>query len=604
MTFFVYERIKMNYKNRSAVPSEYKWDLTKWFKTDEAWEEKFLEASKKINILDVYKGKLFEEDNLYNALKLNFEYENELEKLYAYAMLKQDEDLAVSKYGKMYNQILNLFNKYSENTSYIMPELLHFSEFNVEKLIEKTPKLKRYEQLLKEIELEKKYVKDEKTEKIISLLLSDIHNHDNISNNLLNSDIFYGKITDELGEKVELTSGNSSKYLTSSDRKLRKNVYNKMNDQRMQFSSTLGKNLIAYMSRKSNYAKVRGYNSSIDMFFESSQIPFSVYEKLLKEMRKGFGLQRKYYDLYKDYLGLKTLEIYDLNAPIISSEKKYSVQDAKKMFISSVKVLGDEYTSIAKLGFEENWVDFYPYKGKTSGGYCMGIYGVTSNICMNYNDNYKGISTLAHEMGHAINFYYANQNNIEDSRHSNYIAEIPSLLNEILLANYVIENSSSKEEKCLVINNLLKTFNTNFFGATMESELENIVYRKLDKDEAVSSDDLNEIMMDLQKEYYGDSVKLNKYSPYLWTSRSHYFIPWYLYKYSTCLLGAVYYASKILKGDKEALKTYLEFLKAPNNTFPDEILKHYNINLNEDKIYEEFFEYYDSLLEKLKENMK
>lgn len=594
----------MNYKNRSEVLKDYKWDLTKWFKTDDLWEETFLKVKENANLLNDFKGKIFEGNNLYIALKTYYEYENEIEKLYAYAMLKQDEDLSVGKYEKMHSKILNLANAFEENTSFLMPEVLHSEKFDVKSLIEVNPDLKKYEFVLKSMELEKNHIKDEETEKTISLLLSEMHNHGNLSSNLLNSDIDYGFIKDENGEKNALNSGNYSKYITSSNRDIRKKAYNNINKPRKQFSSTLGKNLIAYMTRESNVAKIRDYKTSMDMFFEPNQIPVSVYEKLIEKVHGNLSFLQNFNDLIKGYLNVKTLEIYDLAAPIVSAEKKYSVEDAKKYCYEAVKPLGEEYQSIMKKGFDENWTDFMPYKGKASGGYCMSIYGVTSNILMNYNENFEGISTLAHEMGHAINFYYANKNNIEDSRHSNYIAEVPSLLNEILLANYVIKGDFEKSEKASVISSLLKTINSNFFGAVMESELENIVYKKLDNDESLSSEDLNEISLGLQEQYYGDSVKLNKYSPYIWTRRSHYFIPWYMYKYSTCLLGAVYFASKILKGDEKALHSYLEFIKAPNNLFPDEILKKYGIDLNADAIYEEFFIYYESLLSELKENMK
>ncbi len=593
----------MNYKNRLEVPNEYKWDLTKWFVNDDAWENKFLEVSKNVDALNSYKGKLFKNNNLYVVLKKHFEYENELEKHYAYAMLKQDEDLSVSKYEKMNNKITNLFIKFEENTAFLMPEILHNEKFVVKDLIENNPDLKRYEFLLKSLENEKKYIKSEEVEKIISLLTSDINNHSILSSNLLNSDINYGKLSNENGEKIQLSSGNCAKFYESSNRKIRKSAYEKMNKQRAQYSMTLGKNLLSYMTREANIAKMRGYKSTMDMFFEGNKIPVGVYEKLVNKIHENFNIYQDFNKLLKESLNVKNLEIYDLNAPIVKNEKKYSIEDLKKYCYESSKVLGDEYASIMDKGFKENWIDFMPYKGKASGGYCLSIYGVTSNIMMNYNENFEGISTAAHEMGHAINFYYASKNNIEDSRHSNYIAEVPSLLNEILLANYVVEGNFEKLEKINVLASLLRTINSNFFGAVMESELENIVYKKLDNDEAVSVDDLNEISYNLQKDYYGDSVNLSKYSKFIWARRSHYFMPWYLYKYATCLLGAVYFASRILSGDKDVLNDYLEFIKSPNNAYPDEILKKYGINLEDDKIYEEFFEYYNSLLEKLKENM-
>lgn len=595
----------MNYKNRGEVPEKYKWDLTKWFITDEKWEEKFLEVSKEVDCLLKYKDKLFQKNNLYLAFKIINEYNNELEKLYAYASFKSDEDLSIGKYDRMYNKILNLSSKFEKNSAFFIPEIFRKDNLDINKLIESNPNLKVYKHALTEILLEKAHIKDEETEKIITSLLSDIHSHKDLASNLLNSDIDYGTIIDEDLSEQSLTTGNYSKFLMSYDRNVRKTAYDKMFDKRKQFSNTLGKNLIAYMSRKSSIAKIKNYKSSMDMFFSPEQIPTDIYDKLLSQTKKSLPLYFEYHQIFKKLINVDILYNYDLNAPIIKSDISYTVKKAQDYFYESVSILGEEYQSIVKKGFDEKWIDYMPYKGKRSGGYCIYIYGVTPNILMSFNNEFDSISTIAHEMGHAVNTYLLDENNaIEDTNYSLYVVEIPSLLNEILLANYVVEGEFSKEEKILVISSLLKTINSNFFGAVMESEFENIVYKKMDNEEALSTEDLNEIMLDLQKEYYSSSVELDEKDSYMWTSRSHYFTPWYLYKYASCLLGAVHFATKILNGEKDEVDNYLSFLKTPYNDFPDEILKKYGIILNEDKIYEEFFEYYNSLLEKLKELMK
>ena len=243
-----------------------------------------------------------------------------------------------------------------------------------------------------------------------------------------------------------------------------------------------------------------------------------------------------------------------------------------------------------------------PYQGKQSGGYSLSIYGQTSNILMSYNGILDNISTLAHEMGHAVNNYLRfSCTPIQYAYDDPIIAEVASLSNEIYLANYIINNDFSKEEKISAITEMLRTINSNFFGAVMENELEDFVYNKLDDNDAVNSEDLCQRMNLLINKYYNNIVEEDTYRQFMWIPRSHYFNPYYLYKYATSICGAVYFTSKILKGDGETLKKYKEFLKSGSDMYPYEHLLKYGIDLKSESTYDELFDYYQELLNKLKE---
>jgi len=594
-----------NYKNRDEVPEKYRWDLTKRFSRDEEWTKELEEVKKHLDDLVVYKGRVLENDNLYELLDKYYLFTNRLEHLYAYASLKSDEDLSKNKYSKMVSEIVSIFSEFESKMSFLIPEIIHSKDFNIATLLKKSPKLERFKHILEEIELEKKYTKDEKTEELISILTKDMNHYEILAGTLLNSSIDYGTIKDETGKTIHLNTGNYGKFITSSNRNLRKKAYLKMNKYREQFSDILGKNLIAFMDRHASMAKIRGYNSTKEMDFKKDFVPLEVHEALLKNMERGLPLFKKYHQELKELLKVDKLQIYDLNAPIGKEEKKYTIEEAQDYVYQATKILGADYVKIIKQGFEERWIDYMPYKGKQSGGYCSSTYGCTSNILMSFNGLFDNISTIAHEMGHAVcSEYCFKNNNIEYSGYTLYTAEIASLLNEILLTEYILQNNFSNKEKISVIIEMLKTINGNFFTAIMENELENIVYEKLDHNEVLSTEDLNTIMDELNKKYYGDTIEYSKYTKYMWTRRSHYFIPWYLYKYATCICGATYFASKILKKDESALEAYKNFLKCGLDKFPNDILLENGIDLTKNEIYDELFAYYESLLNKLKELIK
>lgn len=594
-----------NYNKREEVPQKYQWDLTSRYKSVAAWQNDLKEAKSKVSVISKYKGKLFESDNLYHALEEFYNYENLIVKLYHYANLRSDEDLSIEINQTMKEEVLETEALFMENSSFFLPEIIHSPNFDIDALIKSDPKLKRFKHKLEEIAKEVDYTKDEETEKIISILTKDMDYYDNISATLLNSNLDYGKIKDENGNLVPLTTANYRKFVTSENRALRKKAYIQMNKKRAEYANIIGKNLLAFMLRHASIAKIRGYKSTKDMDFKNDGVPIEVHDALKKNSKRGLDLFRSFYDIRKNLLKVKVLKPYDLNAPVVKNEKKYTVEEAEEYLIKALSPLGEDYVSILKEGFKNHWIDYMPYKGKQTGGYCCTTYPNSYNILMSFHEDFDSISTIAHEMGHAINSYYTYPNvTIEYSGYDLYTCEIASLLNEILLADYVINNDFSKDEKISVLMHILRTINGNFFTAIMENELEDIVYEKLDKNEVLSSSDLSNIMDDLTSKYYGNSLDRGEYFKYMWIVRSHYFTPWYLYKYATCLCGSVYFASKILKGDKDTLKTYKEFLTVGTDKFPNDILLDLGIDLTKENIYNELFDYYEKLLNKLKELVK
>ena len=437
------------------------------------------------------------------------------------------------------------------------------------------------------------------------MLTRNLDYYDTLSSSLLNSTIDYGSIKDENGNEVTLNTGNYGKYLNSSDRAIRKNAYDQMNSQRIKFANILGDNLLTFMNYYSALAKVRGFKSTKEMNFKMDVIPTEVHESLLKNIKRGLPLFQKYNQIRKKVLGLNKLEWFDLSVPIISVNKEYTIEEATDYVYSSLKILGEDYLRNVKKGFDERWIDFMPYKGKQSGGYCTAVYGNTPNILLSFNGKFTDISTISHEMGHAINFINIFANNGPEYADTNhYVAEVASLSNELLLANYILSNDFSKEEKILALDHILLVINNNFFDAVLENELEEIVYKKIDDFQTLNYEDLNKIAEDLNKEYYGDILELGDYVKYRWITRSHYFTPWYLYKYATCMCAAVYFVSRILKGDQKVLSEYKEFLKIGVDHFPNEILLNHGIDLTDSKIYDEFFVYYESLIKQLEKLVK
>lgn len=588
----------MEYKTRKEVPNEYKWDLTTRYKTEEEWNLDYLKLSEDIKEISKFKGNVINSsDNLYAALSKYFEIDENLGKLYVYAHLRNSEDLGNGNSKLMLDKASNLYTQFSYYSSYLEPEILSCDEKIINDFITKNEKLKEYKVYLKRLLRSKKHILSEKSEEIISLLTKTNGSFSKISSMLKDSVIDFGKIEDENGNEIELTQGNYRKFQQSRNRNVRKKSYDRMYSNLKKYQNIFSTLLISKYESFDSMVKVRGYKNSFDITTYDNNIPVDVNNNLYNVINRKINIYQKYYKMIKNKLKLDTLYQYDVQTRLIDYQEQYSIEKAKDLILSSLDCMGKEYTDVLNKAFDEKWIDFCTYKGKENGAYSSGNYGNTPVVFLNYNFKLDDVSALAHELGHAVHTYFSdNYNNYINSNYELFVAEVASLTNEVLLSNYILRNSNSKEEKAASIYNLLDIIQNNLFDAALEGEFENILHSKVNNGETLSTEDLNNTIYNLRKKYYGDTVELLDETKYGWIRRTHYFRPFYLYQYAVGVSCACFAANKILSGDKEFLQKYLNFLKSGGTKFPIELLKDAGIDVTSEEVFETAINYFDELI--------
>ena len=587
-------------KLRSEIDDKYKWDLTKMYKD----EKSFLnDCDKLINLIDKvknFKGIITKDANtLLNYMKLEDEIDIIFTNLYVYASCKNDEDVANLKSQKSFNKVLSLLSKYDEVSSFTGPELLSTNYEVIKKYIKENDSLKEYAFDLKQIYRYQPYVLSEKEEKLLSNISDLSMKFKNNFSIINNSIIEFGYIKDENNEEVKLTNGNYYKYIKSENRRVRKEAYEARGKAYKRFANLISTDYEAYIKSCSMIAKAKKYESNIDMYLFSDGVSKKVYDTLLKVADDNLKVLYKYHKLRKDILKLNQLEVYDMAAPLVKeSDKKYTPDDAKELICKALSIYGDEYVTQIKKFFDERCIDFYPNKGKRSGYYQNDSYKKIV-ILANYNDDYNSVSSLSHELGHAMHSYYSKKNNKEHlSEYTILVAEIASLTNEILLSNYVINNTNDKNLKLQAINNILEVFADNFFGTLADgSVFEKIVHEKIFNDEVLTEEDFNNIFDKIVKKHNGPLINESEYSKYGWARIPHFYTPFYYYKYAIGICGACYVSKKILSGDKAFLNKYLDFLKLGGSMMPLDELKTIGLDLTNTKVIEEAIKYFDELID-------
>lgn len=591
-------------QERNEIEEKFKWDLSFLYKDEKSFYDDLDELKKYVLDINLFKDKILENENtLYDFLELETKIDDLITNLYVYASSLSNEDVSNSKYQKMQMDILGVASLYSEVASFVMPEMLSNTYDKVDEFINKKDELKKYESTLKDIYRYKKYTLNNNEEKLMSYLSDLQSKFENNFSVTLNSIIDFGIIKDEDGNDVKLNLNNYVKYIRSTNRDVRKAAYLARGINLEKYLQTLAIDYEGYVKADVLSAKARNYESSLQKHLYADYVTPKLYDNLLKIANDKIDVLHKFYHMKKELLGYEELQPYDLSTPLSSkSNKKYSVEDAKKIILESLSLLGKEYNNVLKEAFDNRWIDFMPTKNKCSGYYETMAAKGNPIILANYTEDFDSVSALAHELGHAVHSYYSHKNQPSFlSSYSIFVAEVISLTNEILLSNYIVKNSNDKLEKLHAIENILNVFSNNFFGTLTEGSIfEKIVHERLYNGESLNEEDFNEIFDKILDKHYGNVVKKAKYDKYNWSMISHFYSPFYYYKYAIGISCACFVAKKIMDGEKDYLDKYFEFIKLGSSKTPLEELKVLDIDLTKEDVIIEAINYFDSLIDEFK----
>ena len=581
---------------------KYNWDLTKIFNNDKEYSDSIKEVNEITNKIVSFKGKIMDSsNNLLELLELDDRLDYLIEKLYVYTFLEYYSDMSNIEYQSKKESILSLVDKISNLTSFISPELLKSDYNKVLKYIDDNSKLERFRLSLKRAFKYKKYTLSEKEESILSNTHEIMRTAEDAYSNINNVDIRFDNIKDEDNKSVELTQSNYSIFLTSKNRNVRKNAFNKMYKYYKEHINTISSLYIGNVKNNSFISKVRGYDSILQMQLYPDDVSGYLFEKLIKVTNDNLNFLKDFYKYKEGILGYK-LHMYDLYVNTSSSiNKKIKYEEAIKIVNEALKPLGSDYLKSFNKIISSRSVDVYPRKNKRSGAYQWGVYGIDPYVSLNYEDTIDSMSTLAHEMGHAMHSYYSDKS--QEYQYAGYpifLAEIASTVNEVLLSEYLYNNTNDKNEKKYYLVEFLDKFKATVYRQVMFSEFEDIIHKKYENGESITKDLLCNTYLDLNKKHFSPVVSVDEDIKYEWARIPHFYTSFYVYKYATGFISALLIADKLLNDDSFKDK-YIKFLSSGNTKYPLELLKTVGIDLTDEKVLNRAFEIFNEKLCILKE---
>lgn len=561
---------------KEKTEEQYNWDLKGMYATLEEWEKVLTEIPKLITNLLSLKGKITtSSQNLYQALTVSDQIGQKLDRSYRYARMLFDVNTRDPQAKDRFERIDNLYNRVVDQLAFFEPELITMSEETYERYQKEMYELRIYNHMFEKLFKTKEHVLTTEMEELLAKMGSLGGSFEKVYDDITHNDLQFTEIEGPKVEKVVANESAYSKSLISFDRPFRERYFKALLKTYGSHINSITSAYYGNVKHEVYVAKTRKYASSLDKTLSNNFVPTAVYDNLIDTVRANVKPLHKYIQLRKKTLGLKDIHFYDLFVPIVQDGgKTYSYEEAKEMVLNALEPLGKDYVSVLQEAFANRWIDVYPKEGKTPGAYATASYGVHPYSLLNYTGTLNDVFTLAHELGHVMHSYYSMQHQpFVNAQYTIFTAEVASTVNEALLYDYLLKNSTSKEEKALLLSKNLDNHRSTLYRQTFFADFERQVHSMVEQDIPLTPEALCNSYKKLYEIYYGPQFQIDDELKYEWARIPHFYSAFYVYQYATGVSAAISIAKNILKNNSNAVKAYRSFLTTGGSDYPIELLK-------------------------------
>jgi oligoendopeptidase F len=578
---------------RSALPAGSTWKLEPLFANDAAARAALADLATRRAELGSFAGKLADPRQLRICLERYFDIRLTTNKLTLYSTLRFDSDQTSTELQALRDQALEALNALWTDAGFIRQEVLALPAAVINAAYAREPVLATFRPYVEEQRRRRARVLGAEAERVLALAGDNLWAE--IDLNEIPSDfekVFGAAMTDlplpeirvEDGRLVQLTLANYARYRASSDRRVRKAAVAALFGALTQHQHALAATFSGQVRFNVFLARARGYDTALAAYLDKDNIDPAVYHNLIDTVRKNLKPLHDYVALRRTLLGLDEVHLYDLYTPLVTNvDLSFPYAEAKKILPEALAPLGPEYLAALGTGLDEGngWLDLYPHKNKDSGAFSASVYGLHPFVKMNYFDDYDGLSTLAHEYGHAMHshFSFATQPYVTSS-YATFIAEIASTTNEKLLSDMLLARAANDDERLFLLNNLLETLRTTVYRQTLFADFELRAHTEAEKGTPLTAELLNGIYGGLVREYYGPDFTMDERNSVEWAYVPHFYYKYYVFAYATGLSSGIALAERIRSGDPAKRDAYLGMLKAGSSKPPLEILKDAGVDLS------------------------
>lgn len=595
-------------KKRQAVDEQDKWNVAALYPDMKAWEADYQatqgnSAFPRWPALAVERGQLgLGAEHVKKALECLLELQRRLEKLYTYAHLRHDEDIADDQHKAAYKQVTNLLHDFSRESAWFEPELLALPQERIDEYL-KASQLLPYQFHLEKIVRMKAHTLTPDQEELLAMASRALQAPHKAFSALNDADFKFGVVVDSGGVERELTHASYGLFIRDQDRTLRKNSFKRLHEKYAEYEQTLCELINGQVESHLFEARARRYSSCLESALYPKNVDTSVYHALIQAVRNNLDALHDYTALRKELLGLDELHLYDLYVPLTRNmEIKIPYREAEELVVASVAPLGSHYQNVLRSGLQEQrWVDRFENENKRSGAYSSGCFDSAPYILMNYKGVLRDVSTLSHEVGHSMHSYLSRKTQpFQYASYPIFVAEVASTFNEQLLFDLMLDRLQTEEERFFLINEKLEEIRQTLFRQTLFAEFELFIHTTVENNTPITPIVLRKCFADLYRTYYGDGLVVDAEIEHEWSRIPHFYYNFYVYQYATGISAAIALAQKVKEGGESARNAYLAFLSGGCSQYPIDLLRMAGVDMRSPEPVEQAIVKFRQLLAQLR----
>ena len=465
---------------------------------------------------------------------------------------------------------------------------------DIEKYYDRHPKLRAYAYLISEMKREAEHILSDEVEEVIARLNISAGSAWSSMQSYLTStlEVEYGGNTITLPEVRNLAH--------SEDRKVRMDAYEAELKAYEKIKDAVSYSLNNIKTQVNTICELRGYESPLAMTLQQSRMKRETLEALLKAIREALPSFHKYLKHKARLMGHESgLPWYDMFAPIGESHRKFTVEDSKEYLVRHFRGFTGDLAEMVEEAYENEWIDFYPRKGKVGGAFCENLPFVRqSRILTNFTGAFNDVITLAHELGHAYHGLNIEEHLPLNVNYSMPVAETASTFNEALIMEAAISETEGRE-RLVLIESQLQDVTQIICDIYSRYLFENDVFEKC-KTGFLFADDLKEMMLKAQKEAYGEGLDHNSLHPYMWVLKGHYYsesLSFYNFPYAFGGLFARGLYEKYKAEGEEFIPKYKALLNATTVMSVEDAAREAEINLEDPDFWRTSLKSIEELIE-------
>ena len=586
---------------RKDVPPEQTWDLSLIYAEErQMWEALDRLKTRVGEFAQTYSGQLNTAEMIVQCLDDLEKILPEADRIMLYAGLAVETDYTDNILRERDEKVSDEMTRLRRDLAFVDSEILLAPSEQLETAVKLARGCRIY---LKDLLARKPHMLSPETERVLAALGRSFEVPYTVYNTMKLADISFDPFTVD-GRTYPLGySLFEDDYEYEANTAVRRAAFRGFYDTLKKYENSTAAAYNACVTQEKAMAELRGFDSVFDSLLFEQKVTREMHDRQIDVITERLAPHmRRYARLLQRKHGLDKMTFADLKIALDPEyDPRVTIEESHRYVREGLAILGEDYVNMVDRAYRERWIDFAKNAGKSTGGFCTDVFRQNSFILLNWNDRMADVFTVAHELGHAGQSMYSDRaRSWYDCDPSLYLTEAPSTMNELLLANHLLQSSGDRRFRRWVLSSLVSnTYYHNFVTHLREAWCQREVYQIIDQGGSVNADILNNLFRRNLELFWGDAVEIPEGAERTWMRQPHYYMGLYPYTYSAGLTVATQAMLRIRAEGESAVADWIRFLAAGSSGTPAEIAKAAGVDITTDGPLNATVDYIGALIDEI-----